>query len=874
MAWTPYAAIQLTSDIATRLQRPVPDALLLHYPSVAQLSVFMRLPDTTQAGTIAVDDARRTQLQSMLADSSLPENIQPPAETSPSPAKILLTGATGFLGAYILRALLRDTSADVVCLVRPGEQQADDRLKSNLTRYGLWDANHEPRLKVVAGDLRAPQLGLSDSDHRFLAETLDVIYHCGANVNWTLSYDGLRDSNVIGTRELLRLACLERAKPFGFVSSIATCYTSSPAQQLSEQHQALSGLRDIHLGYAQSKCVAEALVVEAGRRGLPAMIFRPALITGDSVTGHCNSEDLLSTMMRGCIAMGAAPDLDWSLDCCPVDYVADAVVALSTHRQHPLNILHVVNPQKCHWREIVLWMNLWGYPVRLQSYRHWLAGLRTAASRPSHPLYRLRSFFFARPLSAGGQLSLPELYEDHRRSRVNSAASQQQLTDLSIACPAPDANLLSLYFESYVADGLLPQVSRRRSPRAVPQTAIQIAAESSAKTAAGASFDAAFFQDILRRHEADDTLRVHTVSKQPLVSQAGITSDLAEVYSTRGTGLYSVQLGWRGRSGERSLRLCLKAKAAGEDVQAVAQCVANACDARVGQAMAQHARRLESVDSHQRELNIYRQSDPRVRRHVPHVYANLADDRQRQWVLALEWLSDLELFDSADKIDDWQPRHLAAAIEGLAQLHSVWYQRQPELVAQGFPVSQRTTNDMLEMRDLWSALADFSWTYYSAWIDADARSTISRWVEHLEQWWPILEGMPQTLIHNDFNPRNIAFRSELGTLRLCAYDWELATIGAAQHDLAELLCFVLTRDTPRDQVLKLLDMHREFLSTACGCSIDARSWQTGFQLSLRYLMINRFAMYSLLHRFRRQAYLPRVIDTCWWLHGVLEEKPS
>ena len=54
--------------------------------------------------------------------------------------------------------------------------------------------------------------------------------------------------------------------------------------------------------------------------------------------------------------------------------------------------------------------------------------------------------------------------------------------------------------------------------------------------------------------------------------------------------------------------------------------------------------------------------------------------------------------------------------------------------------------------------------------------------------------MPRTLIHNDFNPRNLCLRQTDGGLRLCAYDWELATLQVPQHDLAELLCFVLPPD--------------------------------------------------------------------------------
>jgi hypothetical protein len=61
------------------------------------------------------------------------------------------------------------------------------------------------------------------------------------------------------------------------------------------------------------------------------------------------------------------------------------------------------------------------------------------------------------------------------------------------------------------------------------------------------------------------------------------------------------------------------------------------------------------------------------------------------------------------------------------------------------------------------------------------------------------------------------------------------------------------------------------LALATGIAIDATSWQAGFKLSLRHLILNRFAMYSLMHTFRPQAFLPRVIKTWQRLHQMFDD---
>jgi aminoglycoside phosphotransferase (APT) family kinase protein len=149
-----------------------------------------------------------------------------------------------------------------------------------------------------------------------------------------------------------------------------------------------------------------------------------------------------------------------------------------------------------------------------------------------------------------------------------------------------------------------------------------------------------------------------------------------------------------------------------------------------------------------------------------------------------------------------------------------------------------------------------------------------RLVDGTAGWSAALAAQPQTLIHNDFNPRNIAIRrapapdGRADGLRLCAYDWELATLGAPQRDLAELLCFVLTPATTRAEVARWLDAHREALAVATGRAVDADEWEHGFRAALGELLVDRLSMYAMVHRVRAQRFLPRVVRTWLALHRL------
>ena len=136
--------------------------------------------------------------------------------------RVFLTGATGFLGAFLLDALLSRTEAEIHCLVRPRKGVDADPaapIRANLQRYGLWQPGREERIVPVVGDLSKSLLGMAEEDFHALARSLDLVIHNGAAVNLIYPYAGLKPANVNGTREVLRLACLYKTKPVHYVST-------------------------------------------------------------------------------------------------------------------------------------------------------------------------------------------------------------------------------------------------------------------------------------------------------------------------------------------------------------------------------------------------------------------------------------------------------------------------------------------------------------------------------------------------------------------------------------------------------------------------------------------------------------------------------
>ncbi|MFJ4602474.1 amino acid adenylation domain-containing protein [Streptomyces griseoluteus] len=259
----------------------------------------------------------------------------------------LLTGASGFLGAFLLRDLIESTDGPVDCLVRAEDpQRAAERLRANLEHYGLWQPRYETLINAVPGDLAAPGLGLTPEARTALVRRLGPVLHNGARVNFAAGYGDLRAPNVAGTEELLRLLADSSSPGMHYISttSVFAPATGPDAVVITESTPTgpPAGLPD---GYARSKWVAEGLVGLAAERGLPVTVHRPGRISGDTATGACQDRDLLWQLIKGCLQAGAVPDLPYgSTDWVPVDHVSRAVVALAGAVQPGGEVYHFTNP--------------------------------------------------------------------------------------------------------------------------------------------------------------------------------------------------------------------------------------------------------------------------------------------------------------------------------------------------------------------------------------------------------------------------------------------------------------------------------------------------------------------------------------------------
>jgi thioester reductase-like protein len=302
------------------------------------------------------DEQSAAEKQQMDKDRKL--IFEPPAR-APLPKipvlnQVLLTGGTGFIGPFLMKSLLEQTQARIHVLVRSsGEKQGMQRLRSAMASAGLSDARlmemFEARVIPVCGDLGQPNLGLMPDLWAHLADELDTIFHNGATVNYLFNYDRMREANVLGTNEVLRLAFEGRSKEFNYVSTTFVFGWAIKSVLYETDQNANMELLDF--GYSQSKWVAEQVVLDARSRGLSARVFRPALVS-PSVTGGGNNFDIAVRLLAFMVNHGIGVDTLNQVSFVPADIVANNIVAISATPGTANQIFHVVRDEYSNMMDI------------------------------------------------------------------------------------------------------------------------------------------------------------------------------------------------------------------------------------------------------------------------------------------------------------------------------------------------------------------------------------------------------------------------------------------------------------------------------------------------------------------------------------------
>jgi amino acid adenylation domain-containing protein/thioester reductase-like protein/non-ribosomal peptide synthase protein (TIGR01720 family) len=319
---------------------------------------------------------------------------------------ILLTGATGYLGAHLVPELLENTEAVLYFLVRGvTHEDAQERLKNKLTFYfgeNFFD-NHLNRFKIIRGDLKEDNLGLDEKTYESLTMEVDSVIHSAANVRHIGQYEEFYEDNVAATQRMLEYAAAGKKKDFHFISTLGVCSGKPEGKEYVLYNEYSPDIGQQHENvYARSKFEAEKLVIAFRQKGLNTSIYRVGILVSHSETGKFQEnieENAFYYNLKAFLSLGIVSEDYYPAEFSFIDYTARAIALLISRKNLKNEIFHLKNHHLLNWMQMGIFLEDVGIDINVVSQDQFLdylsENIEHDKSREEMNRFLLNSGFFA-----------------------------------------------------------------------------------------------------------------------------------------------------------------------------------------------------------------------------------------------------------------------------------------------------------------------------------------------------------------------------------------------------------------------------------------------------------------------------------------------
>lgn len=437
---------------------------------------FLKIQDFFRYRTISalaqyVEQAAEREPVSSLSSNEeyeVKDLTEPPALTGAATGNwkiakhVLVTGATGYLGAHIVHELLHETEVTVYCLVRVSEGTLPEQRLLDTWQFYFPDislAAFRHRIIMVAGDLSKPDLGLSPEWRADLSEKIDAIIHCAADVRHFGDSSHFEAINVSGTALLLNIIRNKQNAHFHHISTVSVPEDLAASGQWDNFVKHGDFTYDVVLEneYSNSKLRAEAIVRTAMQQGVPATIYRVGNLVGCTKSGKFQrniESNAFYRMIKAMLLLGIAPAANWYVDITPVDYASRAIVRLTGQPESVGRTFHICNSEQIHYTDFIAQVRALGYDITL---------LAPAEYRES--LFR---FDDLERNTEALELAIAQLEGDGAHDseyRYVCKEAEKILLREGIRCPKPDHDLVQALLSYAVTVGYFPAAKELVSAR-------------------------------------------------------------------------------------------------------------------------------------------------------------------------------------------------------------------------------------------------------------------------------------------------------------------------------------------------------------------------------------------------------------------------
>lgn len=244
---------------------------------------------------------------------------------------------------------------------------------------------------------------------------------------------------------------------------------------------------------------------------------------------------------------------------------------------------------------------------------------------------------------------------------------------------------------------------------------------------------------------------------------------------------------------------------------------------------------------------------------IPKFYGRYCDFNNQCNYVFIELVTPIENLNQWQQACRWSDSHYHIVIDGLAQLHSTFLGKNKLAeLSKPWLAGPFSSHDFADDSRLWLDMHRRLTEYFPDWCTKQSQQLHRHLVSTIEQWWqPCYESSPKTIVHGDFNPRNIGFtRNAQNQLQLLALDWECVRWGLPQLDLVEFILHSCKPESTVEYMNYYSELMRQRLGAYSQMHLDKALWEKGIIASIAYHMLNRAPLLALMARI----YMPNMAN--------------
>ena len=344
-----------------------------------------------------------------------------------------------------------------------------------------------------------------------------------------------------------------------------------------------------------------------------------------------------------------------------------------------------------------------------------------------------------------------------------------------------------------------------------------------------------------------------------------LISELVSPVTKRVSGIFKYNL--IGGDDLQNNEVILKVKPMDEEVNLAFLILAGLEDMKLKETLLEYKPHSLFKNCHIKEQMIYKEYSEKFNHLFPKSFGTIIDPKREIFLLFNEYLKDYKFIDLSNSKFFKNESYIKDVISAITPFHAHNYDRQD--YQEKWLNKPMTFNDMIEMKQVWKKLISFAHNNFKSIVNDNLFKAHNSVIDEIEEWSKKANSLKATLIHCDFNPRNIGYRSSDGSVKVI--DWELAQVGLPHRDIVELLAYTTDDEFSLEEFSEVINFHKKEFEFCLQEKVNHQDWVDSYRCALNEFIIHRLPLYFVAHAHKECEFLPALYKQSHHLLSLMEK---